>query len=207
MANALSQIKHVVVVMMENRSFDSVLGWLYEQENNQPSYNIPDQKPTTFAGLTAHQHYNTLNGRHVFACHPPTAWPPQNNPSVVPTPDPHEEFEHITYQIFGTSNPSQTAAANMSGFLADYATVANPPDQIMQSFEPNEANVINELAKNFAVCDAWFASCPCQTWPNRGFVHTGSSNGHINNDVYRQSHELGKFFPNRAENQIMRHCP
>lgn len=184
MANALSQIKHVVVVMMENRSFDSVLGWLYEQENNNPPYNIPDQKPTTFDGLTAGQHYNTLNGRQVFASHPPTAWPPQNNPNVVPTPDPHEEFEHITYQVFGTSNPSQTAAANMSGFLADYATVANPPDQIMQSFGPNEANVINELAKNFAVCDAWFASCPCQTWPNRGFVHTGSSDGHINNDDY-----------------------
>jgi phospholipase C len=75
----------------------------------------------------------------------------------------------------------------MSGFLANYAAVTNAPEaapQIMQSYGPNEANVINSLAKNFAVCDAWFASCPCQTWPNRGFVHTGSSDGHINNDDY-----------------------
>lgn len=44
--------------------------------------------------------------------------------------------------------------------------------------------VISELAKSFAVCDHWYASAPCQTWPNRGFVHTGSSDGHINNDDY-----------------------
>jgi phospholipase C len=43
-------------------------------------------------------------------------------------------------------------------------------------------NVIWNIARNFAVSDFWYASAPCQTWPNRGFVHTGSSDGHINND-------------------------
>ncbi len=184
MAGALSRIKHIVVVMMENRSFDSVLGWLYEEENNRPPYNIPDQQPTAYAGLIAGEYSNTFNGRRVFASHPPTAWPPQNNANLVPTPDPHEEFDHITQQLFGTAPPPAGAIGDMSGFLSDYADVVNPPDQIMQSYGPQEANVINDIARNFAVCDAWFASCPCQTWPNRGFVHTGSSDGHINNDNY-----------------------
>ena len=184
MASALGNIKHIVVLMMENRSFDSLLGWLYEKENNQPPYNIPEQGVPSNDGLIGRRYSNTFRDRQVFASHPPTGWAPQNNPNVVPAPDPHEEFEHITNQLFGTSTPAPGAIPDMSGFLSDYATVADPPDQIMQSFGPTETNVINEIARNFAVCDAWFASCPCQTWPNRGFVHTGSSNGHINNDNY-----------------------
>lgn len=192
MATPLQKIKHIVVVMMENRSFDNLLGWLYADVNNCPPYNIPP--PTgpgaknTFAGLTPNTWCNEYAGGTVCASHPPKPWPPHNNPNRVPNPDPHEEFDHMTQQIFGVS-PSVADAPperipNMSGFLADYATVYQPPDQIMESFGPADANVINQLARNFAVCDAWFASCPCQTWPNRGFVHTGSSDGHINNDDY-----------------------
>jgi phospholipase C len=178
------KIKHVVVVMMENRSFDSLLGWLYADTNNRPPYNIPEKTPPTFEGLLPNIYSNKLGTREVFAKRPPGAWPPTNNPSLVPDPDPHEEFDHITHQIFGTSKPGVIDVADMSGFLEDYSDVTSVPDQIMESFGPAEANVINELARNFAVCDAWFASCPCQTWPNRGFVHTGSSDGHINNDNY-----------------------
>jgi phospholipase C len=41
--------------------------------------------------------------------------------------------------------------------------------------------VISRLAKQFAVCDRWFASAPCQTWPNRWFVHAATADGHENN--------------------------
>jgi phospholipase C len=47
---ALKDIEHIVLVMMENRSFDNLLGWLYD-ENNRPAFNIPDQQPPTFEGL------------------------------------------------------------------------------------------------------------------------------------------------------------
>ena len=123
----------------------------------------------------------------VFASRPTTAWPSAQNRNIVPTPDPHEEYDHIATQLFGTATPPAGAKADMSGFLKDYATTpagAASAGQIMQSYGPDQANVINQLARSFAVCDAWFASCPCQTWPNRGFVHTGSSDGHINNDNY-----------------------
>jgi phospholipase C len=184
---ALKDIEHIVVVMMENRSFDNLLGWLYDNQNNPPPFNLPDQNPTTYEGLTPSKYYNVLNGDPFYAVCPPTPWPPANNPNVVPTPDPHEEFQSVTLQLFGTKTPAPGAVADMSGFLQDYSA----PDagganavQIMQSFGPAEANVINDLAKNFAVCDHWFASVPSQTWPNRAFVHSGSSDGHLNNDDY-----------------------
>lgn len=183
----MEKIEHVVVVMMENRSFDNLLGWLYDAQN-PPPFNIPPQSPTTFVGLSASTCSNTFNGKTVFATHPPTAWPPANNPNLVPTPDPQEVFDHVTAQLFGSSSPGPNATPDMSGFLQDYATTdagqSNSAEQIMQSFSPNEANVINQLARNFAVCDAWFASVPSQTWPNRAFVHSGSSDGHKDNDNY-----------------------
>src|SRR5205085_9877605 len=98
--------------------------------------------------------------------------------TVVPRPHPGELFDQMTQQIFGVAQ-----TADMSGFLFDYGAI-NPadPNQIMQSYSPSQVPVISQLAKEFAVSDAWFASAPCQTWPNRGFVHTGSADGHINDD-------------------------
>ncbi len=184
---ALKDIEHIVVVMMENRSFDNLLGWLYDNQTNPPQFNIPDQPAPTFEGLKPNSCYNELNGNRVYASHPPTAWPPANNPNVVPTPDPHEEFQYVTVQLFGAADPAPGAQADMSGFLLDYSA----PDagganaaQIMQTFGPADANVLNNLARSFAVCDHWYASVPSQTWPNRAFVHTGSSDGHLNNDNY-----------------------
>jgi phospholipase C len=184
---ALENIEHIVVVMMENRSFDNLLGWLYADQNNRPPLNIPAQMPPSFDGLTAGAFSNQSGSTTVYASRPPTAWPPANNPNVVPSPDPHEEFAYVNTQLFGTATPAAGATPDMSGFLKDY-TAAVPGGagaaQIMQTYGPTDANVINALARQFAVCDRWFASVPTQTWPNRGFVHTGSSDGHINNDDY-----------------------
>lgn len=189
MATGIENIEHIVVVMMENRSFDNLLGWLYSP-TDPPQFNIPDQTPPTFDGLAVGKYFNQAGGPEspkVFASRPTTAWPSAQNHNTVPTPDPHEEYDHIATQLFGTATPPAGAKADMSGFLKDYATTpagAASAGQIMQSYGPDQANVINQLARSFAVCDGWFASCPCQTWPNRGFVHTGSSDGHINNDNY-----------------------
>jgi phospholipase C len=163
---ALKDIEHIVVVMMENRSFDNLLGWLYDNQSNPPAFNIPAPQPgisPAFEGLQPNTYFNQLNGNRVYASHPPTAWPPSNNPNVVPTPDPHEEFEFVTLQLFGTATPAPGATADMSGFLLDYSAPnaggANAA-QIMQTFGPADANVLNDLARNFAVCDHWYASIP-----------------------------------------------
>lgn len=185
----MDNIEHVVVLMMENRSLDNLLGWVYADKNNQPPFNLPQQSPTSYEGLVKGKYCNKGPQIHpgvVCATDHTTRWAPSNNPMVVPDPDPGELFDEMTRQIFGNSNPPPNATANMSGFLLDYTDQSgvNTAPQIMESYNPSQVNVISSLAKSFALCDFWYASAPCQTWPNRGFVHTGSSDGHINNDDY-----------------------
>jgi phospholipase C len=43
MAGNLAKIRHIVVVMLENRSFDNMLGWLYADQLNVPPLNLPVQ--------------------------------------------------------------------------------------------------------------------------------------------------------------------
>jgi phospholipase C len=169
----LPQIEHVVVLMMENRSLDNLLGFLYTDQHNQPPHNLPAQSPPTYEGLVAQTSSNQLT-----ASAAPVYATEGTSSTEVPNPEPGETFAQITAQIFGTS-----PTANMSGFLANYATITNEQaNQIMTSYSPTQVPVLSQLATAFALCDHWFASAPCQTWPNRGFVHTGSSDGHINND-------------------------
>ena len=55
------------------------------------------------------------------------------------------------------------------------------PKNVMHYFTSKQVPVISRLARQFAVCDRWFASAPCQTWPNRWFVHAATADGHENN--------------------------
>lgn len=182
----MENIEHVVVVMFENRSFDNLLGWLYDNDTDPPKLNIPTKVPPTFDGLKPNTYSNPLNGVEVFASHPPGSCTSCPNPKQAPTPDPNEPFDDVSQQLFETKTPAPDAIPTMRGFLENYATTGIDSDsvkQLMNGFGPNDAMVINDLARNFAVCDAWFASVPSQTWPNRGFVHAGSSDSFVNNDI------------------------
>jgi phospholipase C len=195
---SMENIDHVVVVMMENRSFDHLLGWLYANEGNRPPHNLPPRDLPTYDGLEPSKYSNRLdaNSPPVFASRPPRAWPSCPKPLQVPTPNPNEQFAPVIRQLYDKGQPVPGDIAPMSGFLADYATTSVPPDsaaQIMEGYGPEEANVINQLARSFAVCDRWFSSMPTETWPNRSFVHTGSSEGLINNE-YLQPNDLKTIF-------------
>jgi phospholipase C len=47
----------------------------------------------------------------------------------------------------------------------------------MDCFTPDQLPVLTTLAREFAVCDAWFSSLPGPTFPNRFFAHAASSGG------------------------------
>src|ERR1041385_5159242 len=121
-------IEHVVVVMFENRSFDNLLGWLYDNDQNRPKFNIPTPAGgmTTFEGLSKDEFFNKLivPGQETlgYAVQGTSACRSCPNPNQVPTPDPHEEFEHVTEQIFGKRDPGPEDTANMGGFLQNYST-------------------------------------------------------------------------------------
>ena len=57
-----NQIKHVVVLMLENRSFDNVLAWLYDKDHPPQNF-IPSDSNQEYIGLsedTLEQYTNTL---------------------------------------------------------------------------------------------------------------------------------------------------
>jgi phospholipase C len=186
----MPQIDHVVVLMNENRSLDNLLGWAYAN-GPAPTQVLPAGSPSEFDGLTAGQQSNSdpgvNGGAPVYVGNGTTNWTETGGPVsewFVPSPDPGEVFNDVTAQLYNGG-----ASPDMSGFMTNYlaqlGSGGGPPAnaaQIMQSFSPAQVPVISTLATAFAVSDAWFASVPSQTWPNRGFVQTGSSDGNTNNN-------------------------
>ena len=166
---ALEGIEHVIVLMLENRSFDCMLGKLYPSD---PS----------FEGLRGGENNVWLN-------QPVPVWSSTNTPldstsACIPDPDPGESFTDMTMQLFGQP-PAPTAT--MAGFVQNYMAQTPMPASSrapMHYFTPEQVPVISTLAKSFGVCDQWYASAPCQTWPNRFFTHTGTSQGFVNNDQF-----------------------
>ena len=54
------------------------------------------------------------------------------------------------------------------------------PGSIMGYHNAAQLPVYDQLAKNFTVCDQWYASLPTDTWPNRLYSLTGGSGGLVN---------------------------
>ncbi len=172
----MSEIKHIVYLMLENRSFDNLLGWLYDEEN-PPKVNIPAQSPPTYDGLKENTYFNLDAKGHKFYVTKGT-----DHNLNVPAHDPFEEFEHMNNQLFGSeTTPLAPEAPTMGGYYQDFAQYDSHLKQIMQTYTPQELPVINGLARHFAVSDRYFASVPSQTNCNRAFAACGNSLG-VNDD-------------------------
>lgn len=164
-------IDHVVVLMLENRSFDCMLGWLYPDRPDFDGLRGDESNPWHRPDGTV-QSVRVWNNGQIT---PQTA--------CIPDPDPGELFDDITMQIYGL-HPD--GVARMNGFVDNYmrqpaSGTSLDPCGVMHRFSPQQLPVLSALACNFGVCDRWFASAPCETWPNRLFAHTGESGGHVNN--------------------------
>jgi phospholipase C len=178
--NPWSKIEHIVVVMLENRSFDNLLGWLYDPENDPPF----DVVPPDFEGLSGKGCSNSdLSGKEVPASKTLNPRSPQPNPGE-PFEDVYSQIYDVSALPFASVPAVPTKAATMRGFIRNYAHQRHKPidpSTIMQSLTPHSLPVLSALAHNFALCDHWFASIPTQTFCNRSFVHAGTSSGYVNN--------------------------
>ncbi|AOJ04891.1 phosphoesterase [Burkholderia mayonis] len=171
MAKILENVEHVVVVMFENRSFDTMLGWLYPP-GTQPAHVLPAHSSPQFDGLKPEMANPSTAGKMI-------AVTLEAANSV--TPDPQETFVNVTSQILGPSG-ANAPWPPMQGFVVNYETTrTTDPSHVMQCHSVAQLPTLTALARAYAVSDAWFASVPSQTWPNRAFAHAGTSNGHVNN--------------------------
>jgi phospholipase C len=70
----------------------------------------------------------------------------------------------------------QYAGGAMSGFLHDDNTNA------MKYWDESQLPFYYDLARTFVLCDRWFASAPCQTYPNRRYLQAATSVGIVATD-------------------------
>jgi phospholipase C len=181
MPQILAGIEHIVVVMLENRSLDNMLGTLFA-DGSGPARVLPAGSAAGFDGVR--MGLSNPSNAGYFKGDPPQLVPVATavQSSTVPDPDPEETFTNVAYQVFGPEGPGTTPRWPMQGFVVNYAqTGASNAAQIMQCHSPGQVPVLAMLARSYAVSDAWFASVPSQTWPNRAFAHAGTSNGHVDN--------------------------
>jgi phospholipase C len=183
----LATIDHIVVLMLENRSFDHMLGFLYADSNNTSPAGHP------FEGLTGNESNNDATGNPVtvFKLDPtkPEAY-------FAPGADPGEGYSATNLQLFGVDPAPTPPVATNSGFVTNYAETlkldaarhrpilpGTTPAEIMGIFTPEMLPVMSSLARGFAVCDHWFGSVPTETIPNRAFVAAATSQGHMNDST------------------------
>ncbi len=200
--DGLDSFDHVVVLMLENRSFDNLLGYLYPTNPTNPPLG------KTFEGLSGKEFKNPVpksaknqppDGSGEVSAY---EHPVKKQSYYMPYPDPGEEYHHVNTQLFNKPDGGDKSPYNfppgtnpytpgMDGFVSDYISAFKKAEgkdptyedykQIMGSFPPKAVNVMSTLATEFAVFDHWFCSVPSQTWCNRAFWNAGSSWGHVNN--------------------------
>lgn len=189
MSNVMPQIKTVVHLMLENRSLDNLLGWLYYQRT--PRHFFPPENSTAYDGLAPGKYHNpskSISGVHQY---PVTTIPSKYQSERVPAYDPYEamregsEWNGVMNQLFGNQNmissmPKPDSHAAMQGFLQDYYArymVEWQGLDILWTYSTQQAPIINKLAYQYAVSDRWYSSVPTQTNPNRAFSLCGTSLG------------------------------
>ncbi len=112
-----SKIKHVVVMMFENRSFDSMLGYLYKDNNNKSPLGHP------FEGLTGSESNPDSQGNEI------NVFPIEKEDPYayfMPKKDPGEGFTNTNFQLFGAGQPPYPKGIdNNQGFVRDFESSIN----------------------------------------------------------------------------------
>jgi phospholipase C len=189
--NGLASVNHIVVLMLENRSFDHMLGFLYTGAGNVSPAGQP------FAGLTGTESNPDSTGSPVTVSRIEPATP---NAYFMPGADPGEGYMATNDQLFGSESapPSSSDVPPMQGFVKDFnytlgwqtkegtwsIVAGTTASNIMGCFTPEALPVLSALATSYAVCDQWFASVPTETLPNRAFACSATSQGHMDDKTH-----------------------
>ncbi|QNI33273.1 alkaline phosphatase family protein [Alloacidobacterium dinghuense] len=160
-APGLDALQHIVVLMMENRSFDHMLGSLGADNPRIDGIQNAISNPDTAGAQIKPQPLADFQGQL--------------------DPDPDHHFPAVDLQIFG-GDTSENRTANMQGFIKSYFNqrrdVAHS-QKITYYFPKEKLPVLTTLAQEFAVFNRWFASIPGPTVCNRAFAHYGTSFGRV----------------------------
>lgn len=166
MPPGIDKLKHIVVLMMENRSFDHMVGALRAQNPQIDGLKGTETNPDNTGNAVPVQPLADFQGQL--------------------DPDPDHAFAAVDMQIFNgsTAMPRQPG---MQGFINSYFQQrrdTNHSHKIMYYFPPDKLPVLTTLATEFALFNRWFASIPGPTICNRAFAHYGTSFGRVTMDPF-----------------------
>lgn len=164
------EIKHVVYYMLESRSFDNVMGWLY-RKGQQDGLNWIGPATDGFRGLDASMSNPLPDGQRAFVSQ--YMGGTLSNEFILggPAQDPWHDNSDVLMQMFhGYKGYTERKPPTMDGFAWNQNSAA-----VLSSFTPQQLTVLNGLAREFAVSDDWFSSVPGGTDLNRGFSVSGSA--------------------------------
>jgi len=208
---------HVVLVLLENRSFDNMLGRLYGPADGK-----------NFEGVVGKDLSNPIPAWAEHGAERKTVPYTIATDMDAPNPDSGEEYFHTNTQLFNTLDepnrfqigetvsppwnaPEPGAVPTMDGFVTDYistftAEMGRQPTyeeyaQIMTGYTPEQLPVLSGIAKGFAVFDHWFCEVPSQTFMNRSFWTAASSSGFVVNSPVSNftQHNTAETLFNRLE--------
>ncbi|KAM3065839.1 hypothetical protein ACMFMG_009936 [Clarireedia jacksonii] len=171
-----TRIKNVVVLVEENRSFDTFAGGL--------DYN------SAIDGLVHHNYCNSMNASDPAQKDDVCAGPRAND---IAADDPNHSISGVNMQLFTTWHPNEADAdagkltQNMRGFVTEqsitYSTLNKTrAAEAINYYTPDQIRVFGTMAENFVLFDRWFAAVPGPTNPNRAYITSGTSHGHGKND-------------------------
>ena len=147
----LRRIEHIVVLMMENRSFDHMLGYL--KRDGLPEVN----------GLNGDEWNEDDRGQRI------TAFP--FKPDQTAFHRPGKPFDHSLDPQHGPSSVAEQLEDKNGGFVKNFIREKRPPEEWrslpMGHYTAAHLPVYDFLARNYCVCDSWHSSIPGDTWPNR----------------------------------------
>lgn len=168
-------IKNIVVLVEENRSFDTFAGGLTYNKN--------------IDGLIGKSYCNPVNASDPtsgVACSKPIA-------EDVSPDDPNHGISGVNYELFGTFHPDEAAVAagklpeTMQGFVTEQASVYKTTNvsraaEAINYYTQDQIRVFAAMAENYVLFDRWFSAVPGPTNPNRAYLTSGTSHGHGRND-------------------------
>jgi phospholipase C len=151
----LNSVDTIVVVIMENRSFDHLLGYL----------SLPGSDRLAVDGIQDSEEWR----RRYANPGPPNNFMYEATPlRELHVPDPPHERKNIAVQL-GERDANRVFP--MKGFIES----ASGNSQVMQYYTAQTVPITDFFARNFAICDRWFAPLPAGTQANRLMAMSGQS--------------------------------
>jgi phospholipase C len=181
-----SRIKHFVVLMLENRSFDHLFGFSVAAAGQSIENLLGSHGPFSNR-LDPSKPASPTNPEFIASSPAPFAVHDKDGPS--------HSFNSVCVQLCNNkAGPSASSPVKNNGFVRSYRdallTASHNPSvdqiaEVMRSFAPDQLPAINQLAAEFCLCDHWFCEVPGPTMPNRMYIHAATSEGYVHNAFKR----------------------